>query len=162
MSWCNYNMTALQETLEHFAPRFAEIAYRFTNNARDVEKLWVYVTEEEGVSVAEAFYLIGGRYLHPFEIQALIADVDSSPEAQDNLFDGLLDVLNELFEEVPDGSLPTRTIISYVPSTNHVEVDHTDAPLQPGVPDDELVPDATLARRWFERLRSTGEESATL
>lgn len=153
-------MTNFQQAFAAAAPRFIEVAYDFALHSDKVDKLWVYVTEEDGVSVAEAFFLADGRYLQAFEMGGAISGVDSSPDGQDALFDGLLDVLNELYDEAE--SLPTRMIIYYVPATKEMGADFYYGELQPGVADRDLLPDATLAEHWFERLAATGEDSATL
>ena len=69
-------------------------------------------------------------------------------------------MLNELYDEAE--SLPTRMIISYVPATKEMGADFYHGDLQPGAADHDLLPDATLAEHWFERLAATGEDSATL
>ncbi|WP_040282631.1 hypothetical protein [Tessaracoccus massiliensis] len=155
-------MSDFREAFEAAAPQFIAAAWDYTDRSEAVEKLWVYVTEEDDVSVAVAFYRVAGEVHTAHEVGQAIPAVDSSPAGQNELLDNLLDVLNEMFDAVEEDQFPTRMVLSFDTGTQEMNAEFSYEPLQPGVPEDELVPDAKLADRWLERLRSTGEDSAEL
>lgn len=125
-----------------------------------VETLWVYLTNEDRVSVATAFYRINGRLLIPAKVREELPEVDSIGR-QDELSDRLGDLLWEL-EDAIDGPTPTRMVLRFTTADHDLHADFSYQPLQPGVADIELVPDAQLANRWFARLAETGDDSADL
>ncbi|GAA4894722.1 hypothetical protein GCM10025789_10080 [Tessaracoccus lubricantis] len=155
-------MTGLREAFEQAAPQLVAAAWDYTGRDDAVEKLWVYVTEEERVGVVQAYYQVRGEVHTARGVAQVLPDVDGSPAAQGALFDELDDVVSDMYDARGDDEFPTRLVLSFSPAEQELNADFSYEPLQPGVPDDELVPDAQLADRWLERLRATGNESATL
>ncbi|GAA4894725.1 hypothetical protein GCM10025789_10090 [Tessaracoccus lubricantis] len=155
-------MPNLRRAFERAAPRFVAAAWDFADRAPAVDHLWVYVTHERDINVIIAYYRVGGAVHSAADLAEALPGIDWSDEAQHRLLDRLYAILDDVLAAAGDGRFPTRMVLSMDTATQQVNAEFSYSPLQPGVPYDQNVADVTLADQWLQRLRTTGNDSATL
>lgn len=155
-------MSSFKASFEERAPEYVAAAWDFADRSEQVDRLWVYVSQDRGALYGGAFYQVGNRFLEPFELGTAIEGLDTSPDAQRWLFDRLNDQTREMVTELDAGEeMPSRMILCFDTADHSLAADFHHGALQPGVADDDLQLDADIADQWFERLKETGTDSAT-
>jgi hypothetical protein len=141
---------------EQAAPQLLQLAYDYVDHDERVETIWVVNTQEEGVGVTAAFYRIDGRPVHHAEVPRLLPQVSEDDHAT------FLDELSDLswtFAEVDEADMPKRMVIRHDVAAATMDADFSYEPVAPA---DGGLDDATIMDRWFDRLRDTGDDSATM
>ncbi|WP_153505594.1 hypothetical protein [Cumulibacter manganitolerans] len=140
---------------EHTAPQLLQLAYDYVDHDERVDAIWVVSTQEQGVGVTAAFYRIDGRPVHHAEVPLLLPQVSKDDHAT------FLEELSDLswaFAEVDDADMPTRMVIRLDVAGDAMEADFS---YERVAPVEDEMDDATIMDQWFNRLRDTGNDSAT-
>lgn len=154
-------MSSLQSAFENAVPELIGAAWDFADHSTQVEQLWVYLSSETGFSVCQAYFQVKGEVCYAAHLSRHIDGIDSLGQPQDILLDRLFAGLNAMKKEAGAVDFPTRMILRYRPSDEDFTADFHYGPLQPGIPEEDQVTDGEVADHWFERLRTTGNDSAT-
>ncbi len=151
-----------EAAFESYAPEALQLAYDFCDAHPDVRRVWVVAVLGKAISASVA-YDVDGRILGPQELDQQIPGLDCSREAQvDELFLPLVELTDQLHTALEDAGVeaPTRVVVRYDVAREDMEASMTYDDLQPGVPEEDRIPDGHLFEQWFERLKNTGSDSA--
>lgn len=156
------NHDTFNEHFEEWAPACIQLAYTYADAHDSLDRFWV-ITHFGAAVTPYAVYEVNGRIYEPHDLNDEVADLDCSPEAQDeHLLKPLRENAGELRDAVveADESLPTRIVLRFDVADDDVKEDVIYEPLEPGVPEDEQNPASVLHTRWVERLRESGNDAA--
>lgn len=155
-------MSTFQEAFEQYAPELLAVAWNYTHRSENLDTLWIYVTVEDKVRIAHAYYGCGGEVLNSAEVGRCVPDIDTSTDAQIDMSTDLSATLRQMIDAAGgEEDFPTRMILRYRVADQDFAAEFSYEPLRKE-PEDEDEPDHVFADRWLERLRATGNDSADL
>lgn len=153
---------SFQKAFENAAPDLVADAWDFVERSLEVGELWVYISRQFHHPFATALYRVAGDLHAPeFAVKAITGAMPDSRHTIDFLV-ALAARAEQLQEDAGDDEVPTRMVFCFRPSDHDFAADFFYGDLQPGIPDDEIVPDITLYEQWENRLRATGTDAADL
>ncbi|WP_342762553.1 hypothetical protein, partial [Dermabacter hominis] len=156
------NQGTFKNEFEEWAPACVQLAYTYADGHEALDRLWVIA--HLGTTVTpHAAYEVAGRIYEPHNLDEAIPELDCSPDAQGDLLDPLLENSVELRNTVVEAGepLPTRIVLRYDVKQEELTASMTYDSLEPGVPEEKQVSNTELIERWIERLRETGDDSAS-
>lgn len=156
------NQGTFKNEFEEWAPACVQLAYTYADGHEALDRLWVIA--HLGTTVTPyAVYEVNGRICEPYSLDEAIPELDCSPEAQGELLHPLLENSVELRDAVVEANepLPTRIVLRYDVKQKELTASMTYDSLEPGVPEEKQVSNTELIERWIERLRETGDDSAS-
>ncbi|MDO5535685.1 MAG: hypothetical protein Q4F65_13680 [Propionibacteriaceae bacterium] len=154
-------MTTFTEAFEELAPELIAAAWDFLDRDPRVEVVWVYLTQEDRVTVVDPFFRIDGDVYDHFDAAQLLG-CDTSYEAQREMQDRQSDAVQAFADSLESEEAPTRIIVRFRTADQDFHAEFFHGELQPGVAEEDYVTDLELMNRWFARLRETGNDSAAL
>ena len=147
----------LRTALEALAPEALQCAFDYVDHDERVEMIWIVGYRDGDWTNGNVFYRVSGSVARPGRMTPLLPGLDDSPEHQDDL-DPATDTLTDLLLlSGVRAQNPTRVVIRYEVVAQAMNADFSYEPLTRG-PDDTL---SEVVAAWFERLRSTGDDSAS-
>ena len=148
----------LRTALEALAPEALQCAYDYVDHDERVETIWIVGHRDGDWTLGDVLYRVSGSVGEPGRMKSLLPELDDSPEHQAELRPAKLGIGRLLSGGGGDRSQnPTRVVIRYDVVAQAMNADFSYEPLTMG-PDDTL---GEVADAWFERLRSTGDDSAS-
>ena len=157
------NQDTFKAHFEEWAPACIQLAYTYADDHESVDRFWV-ITHFGAAVTPYAVYEVNGRIYEPHDLNEEVPDLDCSPEAQDeHLLEPLRENADELREAVveADEPLPTRIVLRYDVGSQQLTASMTYDSLETGVREEGPVSDGEIMVRWVERLRETGNDSAS-
>ena len=146
----------LRTALEALAPEALQCAYDYVDHDERVETIWIVGHRDGDWTMGNVFYSVSGSVTRPGRMKSLLPELDDSPEHQAELRPAKLGI-GRLLGRGDRSQNPTRVVIRYDVAAQAMNADFSYEPLTMG-PDDTL---GEVADAWFERLRSTGDDSAS-
>ena len=156
------NQGTFKNEFEEWAPACVQLAYTYADGHEALDRLWVIAHLGATVTPHAAFE-VAGRVYEPHNLDEAIPELDCSPDAQGELLDPLLENSVALRNKVVEAGeeLPTRIVLRYDVKQEELTASMTYDSLEPGVPEEKQVSNTGLIERWIERLRETGDDSAS-
>jgi len=146
----------LRTALEALAPEALQCAFDYVDHDERVETIWIVGHRDGDWALGDVIYRVSGSVGRPGRMKSLLPGLDDSPEHQDDLDPAKLGI-GRLLGRGDRSQNPTRVVIRYDVVAQTMNADFSYEPLTMG-PDDTL---GEVAAAWFERLRSTGDDSAS-
>ena len=140
---------------EDFVPRALQTAFNYVDGCDAVETIWIVGHRDGDWATGGAVYRLHGLVVRPFDVVKADPSLDNSVENQMSL-QPIGREAGDLLLMDRDNS-PTRFVVRYDVVAQAMNADFSYEPLTMG-PDDTL---GEVAAAWFERLRSTGDDSAS-
>lgn len=156
------NQDTFKNEFEEWAPACVQLAYTYADGHEALDRLWVIA--HLGTTVTPyAVYEVNGRICEPYSLDEAIPELDCSPEAQGELLHPLLENSVELRDAVVEANepLPTRIVLRYDVKQKELTASMTYDSLEPGVAETDQASNTELLEKWVERLRETGNDSAS-
>ena len=151
------DQTDFRSAFEGYVADALQCAYDYVDHDERVETIWIVGHRAGDWATGNVFYRVSGSVARPGRMTPLLPGLDDSPEHQDDL-DPATDTLTDLLLlSGVRAQNPTRVVICYEVVAQTMNADFSYEPLRRG-PDDTL---GEVADAWFERLRSTGDDSAS-
>jgi len=146
----------LRTALEALAPEALQCAYDYVDHDERVEMIWIVGHRDGDWTTGNVIYRVSGSVARPGRMKSLLPELDDSLEHQDDL-DPATRGIGRLLGGGDRSQNPTRVVIRYEVVAQAMNADFSYEPLTRG-PDDTL---SEVVAAWFERLRSTGDDSAS-
>ena len=146
-----------EEAFEQALPELIAAAWDFADRSDAIELIWIYLSKNGHWAFYHPYYKVAGKPIKKIELASHIPDLDVGANTQRWLLDRLNDASNGIIRAMdnPD-DFPRRIIIKFRPSDQDLTADFYHGNL----PDEEEIPDHRLANQWFDRLKTTGNDSA--
>ena len=146
----------LRTAFEALAPEALQCAFDYVDHDERVEMIWIVGYRDGDWTNGNVFYRVSGSVARPGRMTPLLPGLDDSLEHQAELRPATLGIM-DLLGGGDRSQNPTRVVIRYDVVAQTMNADFSYEPLTMG-PDDTL---GEVADAWFERLRSTGDDSAS-
>ena len=146
-----------EEAFEQAVPELVAAAWDYADRSNAIDLIWIYLSKDGHWAFYHPTFKAGGKVLDTVELKQILPDLDTSYEAQKWMLGRLDEASNGIIRAMdnPD-DFPRRIIIKFRPSDQDLTADFYHGNL----PDEEEIPDHRLADQWFDRLKTTGNDSA--
>ena len=155
-------MSKFEEAFERMVPSLVATAWDYTNRSPLVELIWVYIQFDNMYPIAVPYYQIAGEALEAHRVKTAIPGIDfASRHLQ--MLDDLGELAEAMFDEVGDrGQIPFLMVLKFSPADQDFQADFSWQDVFGDTPIEKRETLHYFAQRWFERLRTTGDDSAVL
>ena len=141
---------------EAFVPEALQCAYDYVGHDERVETIWIVGDRDGDWTMGNVYYRVAGVPAEPMKMSNVIPGFDDSQGHWEELRPATRGI-GRLLAGGDRSQNPTRAVIRYDVVAQAMNADFSYEPLTRG-PDDTL---SEVADAWFERLRSTGNNSAS-
>jgi len=148
---------AFRTAFEEYVPQGLQRAYDYVDQDNRVETIWIVGDRDGDWATANIVYQLSGVLARPKRVGELLGFDDPQERASAILRPAILQLTGLLLRTGVRAQNPTRVVIRYDVAQQAMNADLRYEPLH-------MRPDDTLTEvfdAWFERLRTTRDDSAS-